>query len=58
MQSGGSIKNMRLVEERRNWRRHPLSGFTARPRVEDGVQNISVWDCTIPGERGTPWEGG
>lgn len=55
----GSIKKTRLVEERRNWKRKPIPGFEARPKVDaSGVQNISVWECKIPGEKGTPWEGG
>ncbi|EGG13793.1 hypothetical protein DFA_11554 [Cavenderia fasciculata] len=49
----------RLAEERKSWRKdHPI-GFFARPQAgADGVANMMIWDCGIPGKDGTPWEGG
>ena len=54
--SGLAIR--RLTEERRLWRKDHPAGFIARPRTTDGKQNLLLWDCGIPGPRGTIWEGG
>ncbi|XP_031631880.1 SUMO-conjugating enzyme UBC9-B-like [Contarinia nasturtii] len=49
----------RLGEERKAWRKvHPF-GFVAQPtKNPDGTLNLMVWNCAIPGKRGTPWENG
>ncbi|EGT46709.1 hypothetical protein CAEBREN_25418 [Caenorhabditis brenneri] len=49
----------RLVAERKAWLMKRPEGFHARPGVLDGTKEIySVWQCAIPGLKGTPWEGG
>ncbi|KAK9891580.1 hypothetical protein WA026_015539 [Henosepilachna vigintioctopunctata] len=49
----------RLVEERKSWRKKHPFGFVARPsKNADGSPNIMNWECSIPGKKGTPWEGG
>jgi ubiquitin-conjugating enzyme E2 I len=55
-----SIAKIRLAEERKQWRKDHPYGFYARPRKNqnDGSLNLMVWDCGIPGKKGTPWEGG
>lgn len=46
-------------EERKHWRKDHPPGFEAAPiKNEDGSQNIMIWDCSIPGQAGTVWEGG
>eukprot|EP01080_Neovahlkampfia_damariscottae_P012835 gene12835-7185_t len=54
-----SICATRLVEERKAWRKdHPV-GFYARPsKGLDGSQDITKWECGVPGKQGTIWEGG
>lgn len=45
----------------REWIRNPQNkfGFEAKPALaEDGTQDLLKWFCSIPGEKGTPWEGG
>ncbi|KAK6057511.1 hypothetical protein COOONC_04971 [Cooperia oncophora] len=40
----------------RKW--HPL-GCIARPlRHDDGSVNYAIWECAVPGRKGTHWEGG
>ncbi|KAL5239230.1 hypothetical protein ACI65C_006640 [Semiaphis heraclei] len=49
----------RLLEERKDWRRKPMFGFSARPsKSPDGSLNLMKWDCTIPGLKNTIWEHG
>uniref|UniRef100_A0A1B0EU88 SUMO-conjugating enzyme UBC9 n=1 Tax=Lutzomyia longipalpis TaxID=7200 RepID=A0A1B0EU88_LUTLO len=49
----------RLGEERKAWRKDHPFGFVARPtKNPDGSLNLMVWECAIPGKKGTPWEGG
>ncbi|XP_041450760.1 SUMO-conjugating enzyme UBC9-like [Drosophila obscura] len=53
------IAESRLSEERRAWRREPLFGFLARPaKNSDGTLNLYIWECGIPGQANTAWEGG
>ncbi|KAA8495291.1 SUMO-conjugating enzyme ubc9 [Porphyridium purpureum] len=52
------IAQTRLLEERKNWRKDHPAGFFARPKLDDGKQNLMVWECGIPGKKETPWEGG
>jgi len=43
----------------KQWRKDHPFGFFARPkRTEQGVLDIKVWDCGIPGKDKTIWEGG
>ncbi|PYH40411.1 ubiquitin-conjugating enzyme E2 [Aspergillus saccharolyticus JOP 1030-1] len=54
-----SLRQDRLVKELRKWRKKPLFGFYARPsRTRQGVRDIKIWECGIPGKVGTMWEGG
>ena len=54
---GMSIAQIRLSEERKNWRRDHPYGFIARPgRNADGSTNLNTWEASIPGRAGTPWE--
>uniref|UniRef100_A0A1I8FT69 SUMO-conjugating enzyme UBC9 n=1 Tax=Macrostomum lignano TaxID=282301 RepID=A0A1I8FT69_9PLAT len=49
----------RLSEERKAWRKDHPFGFVAKPAANaDGTMNLMIWDCKIPGRRGTIWEGG
>lgn len=54
-----SIAAGRLGEERKAWRKdHPIN-FYARPLKDNsGGTNLFVWECGIPGPKGTDWEGG
>ncbi|VVC27149.1 Ubiquitin-conjugating enzyme E2,Ubiquitin-conjugating enzyme/RWD-like [Cinara cedri] len=53
------IATMRLMEERRIWRKNPIFGFVAKPtKHQDGSLNLLLWQCIIPGKKGTPWENG
>ncbi|XP_016487934.1 SUMO-conjugating enzyme SCE1-like [Nicotiana tabacum] len=55
----GGIARGRLAEERKAWRKNHPYGFVAKPETgPDGSVNLMVWHCTIPGKRGTDWEGG
>lgn len=49
----------RLNEERKQWRRDHPFGFYAKPqRNPQGVLDLKVWECGIPGKEKTLWEGG
>lgn len=49
----------RLMEERKKWRQDHPYGFFAKPSDNaDGTRNLYIWDCAIPGKKGTIWEGG
>lgn len=49
----------RLAEERKAWRKDHPFGFVARPaKNPDQSLNLMVWECAIPGKKGTPWENG
>ena len=49
----------RLNEERKQWRRDHPFGFYAKPqRNVQGVLDLKVWECGIPGKEKTIWEGG
>ncbi|XP_065065752.1 SUMO-conjugating enzyme UBC9-B-like [Rhopilema esculentum] len=53
-----SIALGRLSEERKAWRKDHPFGFVAKPaKNEDGTLNMMQWECSIPGKKGTPWEG-
>ncbi|KAM7532674.1 hypothetical protein Aperf_G00000130448 [Anoplocephala perfoliata] len=53
------IALQRLAEERKAWRRDHPFGFVAKPRKNpDGSLDLMQWDCSIPGKKGTLWEGG
>ncbi|KAI0473255.1 ubiquitin carrier protein [Xylariaceae sp. FL0804] len=54
-----SLCTMRLGEERKQWRKDHPFGFWARPQKNpQGVMNLQVWECGIPGKEKTLWEGG
>lgn len=49
----------RLQEERKQWRRDHPFGFFAKPqRNAQGVLDLKVWECGIPGKDNTLWAGG
>eukprot|EP00112_Aurelia_sp_Birch-Aquarium-sp1_P001413 Seg1150.2 transcript_id=Seg1150.2/GoldUCD/mRNA.D3Y31 product="SUMO-conjugating enzyme UBC9" protein_id=Seg1150.2/GoldUCD/D3Y31 len=49
----------RLQEEHKVWKQHHPKGFTAEPsKDENGTKNWLLWDCAIPGQAKTAWEGG
>nr|4L83_A Chain A, Ube2i2 protein [Brugia malayi] len=49
----------RLAEERKAWRKNHPFGFIAKPSSNpDGTRNLFIWECAIPGKKGTIWEGG
>jgi ubiquitin-conjugating enzyme E2 I len=49
----------RLQEERKQWRKDHPFGFYAKPqRNAQGVLDLKVWECGIPGKDKTLWEGG
>lgn len=53
------IATGRLTEERKAWRKDHPFGFIAKPvQNPDGTRNLFVWECAIPGKKGTIWEGG
>ena len=52
------IARARLNAERSQWRKDHPFGFSAKPVVEDGAQNLMKWMCKIPGKENTDWEGG
>lgn len=36
-----------------------FQGFLARPmKNADGTLNLMIWECAVPGQKGTPWQGG
>ncbi|KAL3309161.1 SUMO-conjugating enzyme UBC9, partial [Cichlidogyrus casuarinus] len=54
-----NIALKRLSEERKAWRKDHPFGFVAKPMREvDGNFNLMIWECKIPGKKGTGWEGG
>ncbi|KAK8055864.1 SUMO-conjugating enzyme ubc9 [Apiospora rasikravindrae] len=54
-----ALCQMRLQEERKQWRKDHPFGFWARPvKNKDGVMDLKVWECGIPGKDKTLWEGG
>ncbi|PAA83591.1 hypothetical protein BOX15_Mlig006655g1 [Macrostomum lignano] len=58
-QAGGESSGIalaRLSEERKAWRKDHPFGFVAKPAANaDGTMNLMIWDCKIPGRRGTIW---
>ncbi|KAL8283211.1 hypothetical protein RQP46_005989 [Phenoliferia psychrophenolica] len=52
------ICEMRLLEERKSWRKDHPYGFWARQRKVGDTLNLKVWDVGVPGKDGTLWEGG
>ncbi|KAH7025798.1 ubiquitin-conjugating enzyme/RWD-like protein [Microdochium trichocladiopsis] len=54
-----SLCTLRLGEERKQWRKDHPFGFWARPvKGADGVLDLKIWECGIPGKEKTIWEGG
>eukprot|EP00347_Sterkiella_histriomuscorum_P007976 403346844 len=54
------IAKERLLQERKNWRKDHPHGFVAKPQVTQDQETSSIftWECVIPGEIDTIWEGG
>uniref|UniRef100_A0A914BW11 UBC core domain-containing protein n=1 Tax=Acrobeloides nanus TaxID=290746 RepID=A0A914BW11_9BILA len=53
------IAAMRLVEERKSWRKDHPFGFIAKPaKKPDGTLDLFNWECAIPGRKDTIWDGG
>ena len=53
------IAAMRLVEERKSWRKDHPFGFIAKPaKKPDGTLDLFNWVCAIPGKKDTIWDGG
>lgn len=54
-----SIAVARLTEECSQWKHNHPRDFAAKPVGNlDGSLNYLLWECSIPGPEGTPWEGG
>ncbi|KAI4256092.1 MAG: hypothetical protein LQ352_002248 [Teloschistes flavicans] len=54
-----SLCNIRLQEERKQWRRDHPFGFFAKPlRTPQGLLDVKNWECGVPGKDKTLWEGG
>ncbi|CCG23424.1 Ubc9 protein [Candida orthopsilosis Co 90-125] len=54
-----SLRNIRLQEERKQWRKDHPFGFFAKPvKGSDGSLDLTSWKAGIPGKAGTLWEGG
>jgi ubiquitin-conjugating enzyme E2 I len=55
-----ALCQMRLQEERKQWRRDHPFGFYAKPQrnPQTGVLDLKIWECGIPGKEKTLWEGG
>ncbi|XP_055339791.1 SUMO-conjugating enzyme UBC9-B-like [Paramacrobiotus metropolitanus] len=52
-----SLALNRLREERKTWRKDHPFGFVAKPTENpDGTLNEFIWDCLIPGPKGSIWE--
>ncbi|KAJ1929789.1 SUMO conjugating enzyme Hus5 [Tieghemiomyces parasiticus] len=53
------ICRVRLLEERKQWRKDHPFGFYARPsKAADGTLDLMTWQVGIPGKPGTDWEHG
>jgi ubiquitin-conjugating enzyme E2 I len=47
------------IFDRKLWRKDHPFGFYAKPiRNAQGVLDLKVWECGIPGKEKTIWEGG
>ena len=54
-----SIAVARLTEEYQQWKHNHPRDFSAKPVSNlDGTLNYLFWECSIPGQEGTPWQGG
>ena len=55
-----NIAKERLLSERKAWRKDHPHGFSAKPVInkETEEQDLYKWECKIPGQVNTPWEGG
>jgi ubiquitin-conjugating enzyme E2 I len=53
------ILNIDKSLRRRQWRKDHPFGFFAKPqRNAQGVLDLKIWECGIPGKEKTIWEGG
>lgn len=49
----------RLKKEKIDWKKDRPFGFYAHlAKNEDGGLNLFKWECSIPGPKNSPWEGG
>jgi hypothetical protein len=49
----------RASHSRKQWRKDHPFGFYARPQKNaQGVLDLKIWECGIPGKEKTIWEGG
>ncbi|KAI5957085.1 hus5 [Candida jiufengensis] len=54
-----SLCQIRLQEERKQWRKDHPFGFFAKPlKSQDGSLDLTSWTAGIPGKSNTLWEGG
>ncbi|CCD63136.1 UBC core domain-containing protein [Caenorhabditis elegans] len=47
-----------VKEEKAKWDERTPQGYTAKPISFEGADIWCSWICTVPGPRGSPWEGG
>lgn len=53
------LANISLPATRKQWRKDHPFGFWARPvKNAQGVLDLKVWECGIPGKEKTIWESG
>lgn len=54
-----SLADRRHALYRKQWRKDHPFGFWAKPQKNpQGVLDMKVWECAIPGKKDTIWEGG
>lgn len=59
MVTNASLPSLTWRLARKQWRKDHPFGFWARPlKNKDGVMDLKVWECGIPGKDKTLWEGG
>ncbi|XP_063900658.1 uncharacterized protein LOC135120284 [Zophobas morio] len=45
-----------LIRELNIWQQGTISNFSASPRADKGMINLYIWNCSVPGLRGTLFE--
>lgn len=54
-----ALRDNRLKEERKTWRKDHPFGFYAKPaKTKTGALDLKLWECGIPGKDNTLWAGG
>ncbi|KDE05591.1 SUMO-conjugating enzyme ubc9 [Microbotryum lychnidis-dioicae p1A1 Lamole] len=56
--AANGICQIRLQEERKQWRKDHPYGFWARPQKKGNELDLMTWDVGIPGKDGTIWADG